>query len=91
MSACSVGKRSMESQCKCDMPETVVVRTAVRVTFAIRRDPSGQFVGQIREYPGMITQGRTRASVRKRLIALLRETSLHHPEDLPLFRGPSPL
>lgn len=68
------------------MAETVYVRTPLAVSFDIARDPSGLYVGQITEYPGIISQGRTVASVRRKLVALLREISREHPEELALFR-----
>lgn len=68
------------------MPETVLVTTPLKVSFLIKRDPSGLYYGSLREYPGLISQGRTRESVRRRLIGLLREVSRHHPEELQLFR-----
>ena len=66
--------------------ETVIVATPLRVTFLIRTDGSGVYTGQLREYPGVITQGRTAASVKRKLIRLLREISRESPEELPLFR-----
>lgn len=69
------------------MTETVLVQTPLRVTFVIRRDKDGPYhYGYLRQYPGLITQGRTEASVRRRLITLLREISRTHPEELGLFR-----
>lgn len=69
------------------MTETVLVQTPLKVTFVIRRDAaSGRFYGFLRQYPGLISQGRTPASVRRQLIALLREVSRTHPEELSLFR-----
>jgi predicted RNase H-like HicB family nuclease len=66
--------------------ETVLVVTPLRVRFVIERDPSGLYVGHVREYPGILTQGRTRESVRRGLIRLLREISREHPRELALFR-----
>ena len=68
------------------MAETVYVRTPLAVSFDISKDPSGLYVGRITEYPGIISQGRTIASVRRKLVALLREISREHPEELVLFR-----
>ena len=68
------------------MAETIFVKTPLEVTFKIQRDPSGLFVGHVEEYPGIITQGRTRDSVKRKLIRLLREISREHPEELALFR-----
>lgn len=68
------------------MPETILVRTPLTVTFEIRTDPSGLFVGWVRQYPGIISQGRTRASVKRNLIRLLRDISRNHPEELSLFQ-----
>ena len=69
------------------MTETVLVQTPLRVTFVIRRDTSSpRYYGYLRQYPGLISQGRTPDSVRRRLIALLREVSRTHPEELSLFR-----
>ncbi|MBI5368819.1 MAG: hypothetical protein HZA54_17420 [Planctomycetes bacterium] len=68
------------------MAETVLVTTPIRVTFDVRRDPSGLHVGQLREYPGIISQGRTREAVKRNLIRVLREVSRAHPEELRLFR-----
>jgi predicted RNase H-like HicB family nuclease len=68
------------------MTETVLVTTPLRVTFVIQRDPSGLYVGHLREFPGIISQGRSPASLRRNLIRVLRQVSREHPEDLPLFR-----
>lgn len=69
------------------MTETVLVQTPLKVTFVIRRDAaSRRYFGHLRQYPGLITQGMTPGSVRRRLIALLREVSRTHPEELSLFR-----
>jgi len=66
--------------------ETVLVVTPLKVRFVIERDPSGLYVGHIREYPGILTQGRTRDTVRRGLIRLLREIGRDHPRELALFR-----
>ena len=68
------------------MPETIFVKTPLEVTFKIQKDPSGLFVGYLEEYPGIISQGRTRDSVKRKLIRLLREISRDHPGELALFR-----
>lgn len=68
------------------MTETVLVVTPLRVRLVIERDSSGLYVGHLHEYPGIISQGRTRTAVRKNLIRLLRWTSRAHPEELDLFR-----
>lgn len=68
------------------MTQTILVTTPLKVTFRIRREPTGIHVGQLAEYPGIITQGRSRDSVRRKLIRLLRETDREHPEEIPLFR-----
>ncbi|MBI2922455.1 MAG: type II toxin-antitoxin system HicB family antitoxin [Planctomycetes bacterium] len=68
------------------MTETATVQVPLRVTFVIRRDRSGDYFGNLREFPGFISQGSSRAVVKRRLVALLRETSRTHPEELPLFR-----
>jgi len=69
------------------MTETVLMQTPLKVTFVIRRDTvSGRFYGYLRQYPGIISEGTTPASVRRQLIALLREVSRTHPEELSLFR-----
>ena len=68
------------------MTVTVLVTTPLRVRILTRKDASGVFFGQVKEYPGLITQGKTRASVGRKLIRLLREISREHPEELSLFR-----
>lgn len=68
------------------MTETIFVRTPLRISFVIRRDPSGVFTGQLRQFPGIISQGRTREAVKRNLVRLLREISREHPEELGLFR-----
>ncbi len=69
------------------MTEIVLVQTPLKVTFVIRRDAASRsFYGHLRQFPGLISQGVTPASVRRRLIALLREVSRTHPEELGLFR-----
>ncbi|MBI4617623.1 MAG: hypothetical protein HY720_28685 [Planctomycetes bacterium] len=68
------------------MPETIYVRTPLRVSFDIRKDPSGLYYGHVREYPGILSQGRSRTAVRRKLVSLLREVVREHPEELPLFR-----
>lgn len=65
--------------------EVINVVVPLKVTLRIERDPSGLLVGVVNEYPGVITQGRTRDSVRRKLIALLREIGREHPEELRLF------
>ena len=67
------------------MTETVLVTTPLKVNLVIRRDASGLYVGHIRQYPGIISQGRTQTSVRRKLIRLLREISRNHPDELSLF------
>ena len=64
---------------------TVFITTPLNVRFAVRKDPSGLYVGHVVEYPGIISQGRTRDSVRRKLIGLLREIGRKHPEELSLF------
>lgn len=68
------------------MTETILVVTPLRVRFVINKDSSGLYVGHIGEYPGIISQGRTRATVRRNLVHLLRRISREHPEELVLFR-----
>ncbi len=68
------------------MPETILVTTSLQVSFDIKRDVPGLYYGCVREYPGLISQGRTREVVRKRLIRLLRDVSRNHPEELRLFQ-----
>ena len=68
------------------MTETVLVTTPLRVTFVLHRDPFGYYVGHLREFPGIISQGKTRDSVKRNLIRVLREVSREHPEELALFR-----
>lgn len=68
------------------MTETILVVTPLKVRFDIRKDASGLYVGQVREYPGIISQGRTATAVRRNLVRLLREISREHPEELALFR-----
>ena len=67
------------------MIQTVLVTTPLKVRFSIQKDPSGLYVGHVHEYPGVISQGKTRQSVRRKLIRLLREISRTHPEELSLF------
>lgn len=66
--------------------EKIYVVTPLTVRFVIEKDPSGLFVGHVQEYPGIITQGRTRLSVRNNLIRLLRHISRTTPKELALFR-----
>ena len=68
------------------MPETIFVKTPLEVTFKIQENSPGLFVGYLEEYPGIISQGRTRDSVKRKLIRLLREISRDHPGELALFR-----
>lgn len=68
------------------MIEVATIQVPIRVTFDIRRDGSCVYYGNLREYPGLIAQGSSHKLVRRRLVALLRETSRTHPEELPLFR-----
>lgn len=67
--------------------ETVYVRTPMQVTFVIERVPGTRwFHGQLQEYPGVLTQGRTEQSVRKRLVTHLREVMRDFPEELEGYR-----
>lgn len=68
-----------------NMAETIFVTTPLEVTFKVERDPSGVFVGYVREYPGIVSQARTREAVKRKLVRLLREISRDHPEELRLF------
>ncbi len=68
------------------MAQTILVTTPVRVSFDIKRDASGLYFGYLKEYPGIISQGRTRNVVQRRLVRLLREIGRNHPEELQLFR-----
>ena len=68
------------------MMQTVYVRTPIKVSFVIRRDASGTYVGFLKEFPGIISQGRTRDGVKRSLVRVLREVSREHPEELRLFR-----
>jgi predicted RNase H-like HicB family nuclease len=69
------------------MTETVLVQTPLEVTFVIDRDEeSAIYYGCLQEFPGIISQGRTRQSVKGKLIALLREISREHPEELRFFK-----
>ena len=68
------------------MAETVYVTTPIEITFEIDKDPSGLYVGHLAEFPGIISQGRTRRSVKRKLVGLLRQISRDHPEELGLFR-----
>ncbi len=68
------------------MSETVLVVTPLRVRFIIEKDASGFYAGCLREYPGIVSQARTPAGVKRNLIRLLREISREHPEELRLFR-----
>ncbi|MBI2898165.1 MAG: hypothetical protein HYY06_31740 [Deltaproteobacteria bacterium] len=67
------------------MLQTILVTTPLKVSFKIAHDPSGIYYGHVVQYPGVISQGRTPASVRAKLIRILREIGRSHPEELRLF------
>lgn len=68
------------------MTETVLVRTPIRVTPVLRRDDGGWWIGHLKEYPGIISQARSRSRLIRNLYSVLRDVAREEPETLGLFR-----
>lgn len=67
------------------MPKILVsIPLSIRFTIAKDRE-SGLFVGHVVEYPGFVTQGRTREAVERKLVRELRHTFRHYPDERSAF------
>jgi hypothetical protein len=68
------------------MTHEVLVQTRIRISPVVRKEPTGWWVGWLKEYPGIISQSRTRHGLIQNLIRLVRDIAKNEPESLGLFR-----